>query len=162
MLEPVNMNYNLLLFANFSAFLQKISLFILYKVLNFLLKIIQNILKISQTKFMLTGSKKFNIKDTIKQNTKCEYVYDFGDNWEHDIKLEKVIKELEIKNLPFCLKAVGACPPEDCGGVYGYYDLLDILSDPKHPEYNETKAWIGDNVLQEINLKDINVLLSKI
>ena len=72
---------------------------------------------------------------------KFTYMYDFGDNWEHSIILEKIADEKIIRAM--CVDGKGACPPEDCGGIPGYYNMVEILSDPKHPEYKETRKWLG-------------------
>lgn len=69
------------------------------------------------------------------------YTYDFGDSWDHTIILEKVIPEISLK--PELLDGNGACPPEDCGGIMGYKDLMSILANKKHPEYNEYREWMG-------------------
>jgi hypothetical protein len=70
------------------------------------------------------------------------YDYDFGDSWSHSILLEGVLlKEQGIK-YPICLQGKGACPPEDCGGVPGYYRMIEILTNPKDPEYIEYVAWL--------------------
>ncbi|MDP8052872.1 plasmid pRiA4b ORF-3 family protein, partial [Pasteurella atlantica] len=67
----------------------------------------------------------------------ASYEYDFGDGWEHKITLEgKFLAEKGIK-YPICTKGERACPPEDCGGPMGYDELLDILSDKKHPSYDD-------------------------
>ena len=75
---------------------------------------------------------------------KFTYSYDFGDDWLHTIMV-KAIGELRPADvpLPVCLKAAGACPPEDCGGPHGYVRFLEVLDDPKHPEYNDLRNWIG-------------------
>lgn len=76
-------------------------------------------------------------------NKKVLYEYDFGDGWEHSVILEKILpvnKELEY---PVCIEGKQRCPPEDCGGVWGYAELLEVLSNPDHPEYKETVEWIG-------------------
>lgn len=72
---------------------------------------------------------------------KFVYIYDFGDDWYHNITLEK-IKEDSAK-VADCIAGGGACPPEDCGGFYGYLRLQEILSNPKDPEYAEMKEWLG-------------------
>ena len=77
---------------------------------------------------------------TIK---KANYEYDFGDAWEHEIVLEKVILAIDGETYPKCVAGKRACPPEDCGGVWGYEELLDIMKDPKHPEYKRYKRWLG-------------------
>jgi hypothetical protein len=69
------------------------------------------------------------------------YTYDFGDNWTHTITLEKIIPQPSVK--PELLDGKGACPPEDCGGVWGYKNLLQILADKKHPEHQEHRDWLG-------------------
>lgn len=69
------------------------------------------------------------------------YIYDFGDSWEHKITLEKIIPEKTIQ--PDCLDGKGKCPPEDCGGVWGYSELKDTLANPKHPEHKEMREWLG-------------------
>jgi hypothetical protein len=69
------------------------------------------------------------------------YIYDFGDDWIHQIVLEKILTD-EIKQ-PVCLAGKGTCPPEDCGGPWGYENLKLILADPAHEEYLEMKEWLG-------------------
>lgn len=69
------------------------------------------------------------------------YIYDFGDNWIHNIKLEKILKE-EIQ-LPVCTGGRGTCPPEDCGGPSGYLNLQEALANPDHPQHNEMMEWLG-------------------
>ena len=105
--------------------------------------------------------KRFTIEKILKKRNKALYTYDFGDNWDHKIEVEDILKESEFKP-PFCIKAVGNCPPEDSGGMWGYYSKLEILSDPKHPDHEEIKEWMGDEYNKEINLKDINSDLAKI
>jgi hypothetical protein len=71
------------------------------------------------------------------------YVYDFGDNWQHRIKVEKtLIPDPELK-LPLCVGGANATPPDDCGGIYGYYDFVEAVSDPNHPEHADMTEWIG-------------------
>ena len=81
-----------------------------------------------------------------KEKSKIVYEYDFGDGWVHDITLEKVLPLNKKDKLPTCIKGKRACPPEDCGGIWGYANLLDILADPKHEEYEDTLEWIGKNI----------------
>ena len=64
--------------------------------------------------------------------TKLTYEYDFGDGWEHTIEVQKITQPEEGKQYPLCLNGKRACPPEDCGGVSGYYRMLEALEDPKH------------------------------
>ena len=71
------------------------------------------------------------------------YEYDFGDSWEHEIRLEKIISAEAGVRYPTCIAGKGACPPEDCGGIYGYANLLDIIQDPENPEHDEMNEWLG-------------------
>lgn len=71
-----------------------------------------------------------------------EYVYDFGDNWRHKVELEEVLPAEKDLAYPRCIKGKRACPPEDCGGPWGYQELLEVLSDPGHEEYESTKEWV--------------------
>lgn len=73
------------------------------------------------------------------------YMYDFGDGWEHKIVVEKHLPEASHADYPVCLEGQLACPPEDCGGVPGYYDLLDVLKHPDDEQYEEMREWIGDD-----------------
>lgn len=78
-----------------------------------------------------------------KENDKLIYEYDFGDGWEHEILLEKTLPDNSNFQYPECLKGKMNCPPEDCGGVWGYSDMLEILKNPKHKEYEEYIEWLG-------------------
>ncbi len=70
------------------------------------------------------------------------YRYDFGDGWEHNVLLEAISLKEKGQKYPICLNGERACPPEDCGGVSGYYELLEIVKDPKHPEYDSMREWL--------------------
>ncbi len=71
------------------------------------------------------------------------YAYDFGDSWEHTVTLEKRLPAAPGAKYPLCVEGKRACPPEDCGGIWGYAELLEVLSDPEHPDYREMRAWAG-------------------
>jgi hypothetical protein len=72
------------------------------------------------------------------------YEYDFGDSWEHEITVEKILpNETAAAMTAFCLDGARACPPEDCGGIWGYAELLKTLKNPKHPEHKTMKEWLG-------------------
>jgi len=71
------------------------------------------------------------------------YEYDYGDGWLHTVKLEGyMFREKGIK-YPICIDGKNACPPEDCGGVDGYYNVIDILSDPGHSDHEDMQTWAG-------------------
>ncbi|MGL1885165.1 MAG: SEC-C metal-binding domain-containing protein [Reichenbachiella sp.] len=90
-----------------------------------------------------------------KVKSKFTYVYDFGDHWEHVIKLEKIQEEEEDKTYPICVDGARACPPEDCGGLWGYEDKLRILSDKNHPEYDDMLNWMGEDWNAELFDRDV-------
>ena len=70
------------------------------------------------------------------------YDYDFGDGWSHYVLLEGILLKEKGVKYPLCLGGERACPPEDCGGVPGYYELLKILREPNHPEYEDYIEWL--------------------
>lgn len=71
------------------------------------------------------------------------YIYDFGDDWEHKIKVEKILPQGPQLHLPLCLAGANACPPEDVGGPPGYFEFLQAINDPTHEEHAELLNWIG-------------------
>lgn len=74
------------------------------------------------------------------------YEYDTGDSWRHEVVVEEVAADAGGAGVgvPLCLGGERACPPEDCGGIDGYYDMLERLRDPGSDDYEETRAWIED------------------
>ena len=70
--------------------------------------------------------------------------YDFGDSWEHGIKLEKILPAQDGAVVPVCLAGERAGPPEDCGGVWGYSELLEAIRQPENPEYEEMREWLEE------------------
>ncbi|HEY3374605.1 MAG TPA: plasmid pRiA4b ORF-3 family protein [Candidatus Aquicultor sp.] len=84
-----------------------------------------------------------------KTNTTAKYTYDFGDDWVHDVRLEKILSRGKDFTYPRCLTGERACPPEDCGGVWGYEDLLEIIRDPNHKEYEDIIEWLDGELDSE-------------
>ncbi|MEQ9437544.1 MAG: plasmid pRiA4b ORF-3 family protein [Cyclobacteriaceae bacterium] len=80
-------------------------------------------------------------KYLIRDKQKVAYEYDFGDGWAHTVLVEKITEDK--MTAPHCLGGKGACPPEDCGGIYGYYGLVEAVNDPKHPEHEDMREWLG-------------------
>lgn len=80
---------------------------------------------------------------TALRKATLNYVYDFGDYWEHRIKVEKTLAPDRQIKLPFCVDGAGATPPEDCGGVPGYEDFVQAMTDPNHAEHDDMVEWIG-------------------
>lgn len=92
-----------------------------------------------------------------------KYEYDFGDSWEHDIVVEKILDIAPGEPSSCCVKGVGSCPPEDCGGLWGYYNMLAALKDPKHPEHADFKEWLGrDFDPDSFDLNETNALLMEV
>jgi hypothetical protein len=73
------------------------------------------------------------------------YLYDFGDGWEHTIKIERIADAVPGVAYPRLVEAAGRCPPEDVGGPWGYADLLQAIDNPKHERHAELTNWIGDD-----------------
>ena len=71
------------------------------------------------------------------------YEYDFGDSWEHEISVEKLLEPEPDVEYPRCIAGKRACPPDDVGGVWGYAQVLQAIRNPKHPEHDEMLEWIG-------------------
>jgi hypothetical protein len=94
----------------------------------------------------VTDSKKISIKDIIKETDESfRYTYDFGDSWDHILRIEKSLPADTNIKYPICIGGEMSCPPEDCGGIHSYYNYLDILKDKKHVEYKELRRWMGGN-----------------
>lgn len=74
---------------------------------------------------------------------RLRYPYGFGDDWEHEIVVEKVLPPQPGTPYPICLTGKRDCPPEDCGGAWGYEELLETLRDPQHEEHEERLEWVG-------------------
>jgi Plasmid pRiA4b ORF-3-like protein len=69
------------------------------------------------------------------------YVYDFGDNWQHSIKISKTTDPVPGNLYPRLIEVTSKCPPEDVGGIPGYYEFVDAMADSKHPEHTHLKDW---------------------
>lgn len=88
------------------------------------------------------------------------YEYDFGDSWEHEVRVEKILEPEPNTKYPICIAGERACPPEDCGGVWGYADMLKILANPKDPEYEDWLDWAGDDFdPDEFDVDEVNEIL---
>jgi len=91
------------------------------------------------------------------EKARFSYEYDFGDSWEHDILIGKILPVEPGAQYPVCLTGKRACPPEDCGGIWGYADLLKIICDPVHEEYEGMREWLGGSFdPEEFNIDEIN------
>lgn len=82
--------------------------------------------------------------------TQIQYLYDFGDYWQHDIRLEAVLPPEPGATYPRLLDGARSCPLEDCGGTRGYADLLEILLDPTHEDFELVREWAGPRFNAEV------------
>jgi hypothetical protein len=98
----------------------------------------------------------------LRKGTSFLYRYDFGDSWEHQIKVEKVLTPEEKLTHPTCMAGERASPPEDCGGIWGYEELLEALSDPDHPDHEDMLEWVGGQFAPEaFDLEGVNKELQR-
>ena len=89
----------------------------------------------------LADERQYTLERLFDGAARFGYVYDFGDSWRHEIQVEEVM-EAEGTFAPRCVAGERACPPEDCGGVWGYQDLVKALARPSR--YREVREWLGD------------------
>ena len=108
-------------------------------------------------------AEKVRLRDVLYQpRMTIDYLYDFGDSWEHRLIVTGVrTGDLRVA-YPRYVAGEYSAPPEDCGGISGFYDMLDILNDPKHPEYAETRTWADDYDPASIDELPIGYALSRI
>ena len=95
------------------------------------------------------------LKEIFGDAERCLYTYDFGDNWEHEILLEKVIRDSHNR-FPALLESEGERPPEDVGGSGGYEEYLSIISDPESPEYEFMAEWSEITKAKKRTIEEIN------
>ncbi|HBV96459.1 MAG TPA: hypothetical protein DEF36_05400 [Desulfotomaculum sp.] len=91
----------------------------------------------------IENAKKIRLDQLAGARDSFTYEYDFGDGWNHSIQVEKVLPAQE-KEAPRCLAGARACPPEDCGGPWGYGEILEAINDPEHGE-DEMLEWVGED-----------------
>ncbi|MCL5674893.1 MAG: plasmid pRiA4b ORF-3 family protein [Candidatus Omnitrophica bacterium] len=99
---------------------------------------------IEETECPLLPGWNLNILDYFSlNNTKADYLYDFGDNWQHTIILEKILPKKDGVKYPVCIAGERACPPEDCGGIGGYFEFLEAINNSYHEQHEEMLTWTG-------------------
>ena len=110
----------------------------------------------------VASARKVKLNEFLKiENQKFSYIYDFGDDWNHKIVIEKIFEKDLPDYLPLCLDGKRACPPEDCGSVPGYYELMEAMADKKHPHRKELLEWLGGSFDPEyFDIKQVNEKLS--
>lgn len=104
----------------------------------------------------------FTVEDFFPRiRSKCHYNYDFGDNWQHTIVLEKRLDPEPGERYPLCVDGERSCPPEDCGGVGGYKELLRVLGNPNHRDYKFMRRWAGRWNPERFDRDQVNKRISR-
>lgn len=100
---------------------------------------------------------KVRLREVLKAGkTVIDYVYDFGDSWEHKITVTDVRPGLPGVSYPRYIAGERNGPPEDCGGIPGFYEMLDARADPDHPEHEQIVEWLDEydpDLLEELPIK---------
>ena len=94
--------------------------------------------------------------------TRIDYVYDFGDYWEHSLIISDVRAGDPGTAYPRFIAGERNCPPEDCGGIPGFYEMLEAKADPEHPDHADVSEWLDDYDPNELDVFPINGLLGRI
>lgn len=94
--------------------------------------------------------------------TRIDYTYDFGDNWEHDLIISDVRAGDPATAYPRFIEGERDCPPEDCGGIPGFYEMLEARADPQHPDHAEIAEWLDGYDPDELDVFPIQVTLGRI
>jgi hypothetical protein len=97
----------------------------------------------AEAEYIDHDERKYRLAAVVGGRGRLLYEYDFGDSWEHDVIVEKMVAAEKGARYPVCLAGARACPPEDCGGVSGYEHLLEVLVDPQHEEHDELTEGVG-------------------
>jgi len=106
----------------------------------------------------MKDERKVKLNQVLQQEKgSFRYEYDFGDGWMHRIVLEKIVAPEAGQHYPVCVTGRRAGPPEDVGGMWGYYNFLEAISDPEHEEHDDYVEWIADEWdPEEFDLEEIN------
>jgi hypothetical protein len=109
----------------------------------------------------LEDEKRIKLSQVAVAKSRFVYEYDFGDGWEHEILVERVLPAVDGIRYPICTAGKRACPPEDSGGVGGYERLLEIIANPDDEEHEQMLEWLGGPFDPEaFDLERTNVLMN--
>jgi len=101
--------------------------------------------------------------DVVTERARFFYEYDFGDSWRHEVIIESIEPAKPVLKHAICLEGQRACPPEDCGGTWGYSSMLEALADTGHEEHDEYIEWAGEDFDPEaFDLAAVNATLQRI
>ena len=113
--------------------------------------------------YPMQDERKYTLKQIVSgEKFKFRYEYDFGDGWDHELLVEKILPLDPESDYPRCVKGKRACPPEDVGGVWGYEGFVEAITDPKHPEHEDMLEWAGEFDPEEFDLDEVNARLKYI
>ncbi len=100
----------------------------------------------------MLDARKASLGDVIEAagSRPLKYLYDFGDGWEHTVKIERLVDPEPGMEYPRLIDAAGRCPPEDVGGPWGYGEFLEAIGDPKHERHAEFREWVGEDFYPNI------------
>jgi hypothetical protein len=99
----------------------------------------------------------YRLTELFRKGSRAEYLYDFGDDWRHEIVVEDAVSSESDAPKAQCLTGARACPPEDCGGPYRYADLLEVMANPSNKRYADLREWVGPYFApEEFNLAFVN------
>jgi hypothetical protein len=106
---------------------------------------------------------KVRLRDVLKpRKTVIDYLYDFGDSWEHRITVTKVRPGEPSVAYPRYTGGEYNAPPEDCGGLPGFYNALDAIEDENHPDHDDVKDWFADYDPNRIGIQAIEAGLARL
>ena len=109
------------------------------------------------------NDKKYKLCDLVAEGDEFVYVYDFGDDWHHTVKIEEVLEPEAGVKYPTCMAGERACPPEDCGGPWGYPEFLQTLRGRNKKERQKLLDWLGDDFDPEaFDVNKVNQLLRQV
>ena len=93
--------------------------------------------------FDVQDESRVSLRNALKASATFTWLYDYGDNWQHKVKVERAeVMGFALKH-PLCITGQGACPPDDVGGEPGFENFLQAMADPAHPEHDELTGWYG-------------------
>ena len=116
-----------------------------------------------ESEFDCQDSRWIKLEQVLMEKLEFTYVYDFGDNWEHKIRVEAMFPVEEWKRFTLCLYGERSCPPEDVGGTLGYCDFLEAIFNPRHPEHGRYLSWAGGEFDPEhFDIEAVNNELKKL
>ncbi len=107
--------------------------------------------------------KEVTVLQAIGEHRRFSYEYDFGDSWGHEVVVEQATRIPGGLKFAVCIDGQNACPPEDCGGVQGYAELLEVLADPDHEDHDHFLQWVGGSFdASEFDLAAANAALQQL